>query len=181
MQPTAHGLFGQICVESGYVTQEQIAECVRIQAQLGNRHNLGALLVHRGYLTEEQLEEIMRRQRESRAPPPAAVRGSPEGSWTPLEAPPTAPPRQPGTAVAPGIGARPLAAGSRLAALLHGAERRRASDLHLHPGTPLALLRSSRRPPSARTHRRPLPRLFRRSPSTAHPWRPALRTATNSG
>jgi twitching motility protein PilT len=137
MQATAHGLFGQICVESGYVTQEQIAECVRIQAQLGNRqHHLGALLVHRGYLTEGQLEEIVRRQQGYRAQPHAAVPGSPESSWTPLEA---APSRQPGAAGAPGIGARPLAAGSRLAVLLDGAERRRASDLHLHPGTPLAL------------------------------------------
>lgn len=140
MQSTAHGLFGQICVESGYVTQEQIAECVRIQAQLGNRqHHLGALLVHRGYLTELQLEEIVRRQRGYRAQPPAAVPGSPEGSWTPLEAAPAALSRQPGAAGAPGIGARPLAAGSKLAALLDGAERRRASDLHLHPGAPLAL------------------------------------------
>lgn len=149
MPPTTHALFGQLCVDSGFVTQEQVAECVRIQAQLGNRHHLGALLVHRGHLTEEQLQEILRRQREALAPRPASA--SPDGSWQRLEAEPAPLPQrpapalsskeEPGAAASAGAGAglRPLAPGSSLAALLDGAERRRASDLHLHPGAPLAL------------------------------------------
>jgi twitching motility protein PilT len=110
------GLFGQLAIENGFVTEEQVQLCLRVQAQLGGRHHLGALLVNRGFINEEQLRKILALQTQREAvskPPPPLARA--------ISEPP------------------PPAGGARIAALLEGAEKRGASDVHCHPGAPLAM------------------------------------------
>ena len=53
--------FGYMAVKKGYVTMEQIKECVLVKADLqadGLDLKLGEVLVRKGYLTTEQAEEI---------------------------------------------------------------------------------------------------------------------------
>lgn len=109
------GLFGQIAIQQGYVTEAQVQECLKVQAQLGGRHHLGALLVNRGYIDEALLQKILALQKEREASPPAAT-----AAPAPAELP------------APG-------AKSRITAILELAEKRGGSDVHFHPGAPLAL------------------------------------------
>ena len=121
MSVTPSGLFGRLAVERGYCTQHQIDSCLRIQAHLGNQHHLGALLIHRGYITEAQLNELLTLQQTQAA-----------------EAPAPPPPPKAGPISHPELPPLPGGAG-RIALLLEAAEKRGASDLHLHPGTPLML------------------------------------------
>ena len=61
------GLVGRIAIELGLVTEAQVQLCLRVQAQLGGKHHLGALFINRGYITEDQLQEILAVQRERQA------------------------------------------------------------------------------------------------------------------
>jgi twitching motility protein PilT len=151
----SNGLFGNIAVRLGFVSQEQLDLCLRVQAQLGGRHHLGSLMAHRGYLTEEQLEMVLALQQQQQA---AAAQGAAEAAASQrVDAPPEAPSLRPAeaphsssaavsAAQAPGPAldrsfARPAASAgaSRISGLLEAAEKRNASDVHLHPGTPAAL------------------------------------------
>jgi hypothetical protein len=58
--PNLH-LLGQIAVKEGYVTPDQLEECVALQA-LERHKALGAILVEKGYLTPARLVEITRLQ-----------------------------------------------------------------------------------------------------------------------
>ena len=109
----AIGLFGRLAIEKKFVTAEQVQLCLQVQAQLGGKHHLGALLINRGYLTEAQLQEILalQRERQAQAPPPA-IQAAPPPLVTPS---------------------------SRIPAILEAAEKRGASDVHFHPGTPAAM------------------------------------------
>jgi twitching motility protein PilT len=108
------GLFGQIAIQQGFVTEAQVQECLTVQAQLGGRHHLGALLVNRGYIDEAGLQRILalQKEREAAAPAPAA---------------------------APAATELPAARGARITAILEMAEKRSGSDVHFHPGAPLAM------------------------------------------
>lgn len=110
------GLFGQIAIQQGFVTEAQVQECLQVQAQLGGRHHLGALLVHRGYIDELVLQKILALQKEREASPPAA-------------------------AAAPAAAAELPAPGGkgRITGILEMAEKHGGSDVHFHPGAPLAL------------------------------------------
>jgi len=175
---------GRLAVERGYATQKDLDLCLKVQAQLGGRHNLGALLVHRGLVTEAQLQELLELQSErnaarpapgslggASAPPPFSPRGSPPpppdditnpgltaippsrisapARPAPAIAPPAAPPGAssrppPARASAPRPGSNlssgPVGAGAaRILTILEAAEKRGASDVHFHPGQPLAL------------------------------------------
>jgi twitching motility protein PilT len=131
----AIGLFGRLAIEKKYVTAEQVQLCLQVQAQLGGKHHLGALLINRGYLTEVQLQEILalQRERQVQAPPPA-IQAAPQPLVTPVssQAVPS------GAAVATG------AAAARIPAILDAAEKRGASDVHFHPGTPPAMRQGGR-------------------------------------
>jgi len=59
--PARGGLFGQIAVRQGYVSQANLAECLREQA--GSSLMLGQVLMKKGYLTVENFLEILRRQK----------------------------------------------------------------------------------------------------------------------
>ena len=134
MGETSGGLFGRLAVERGFVTKEQVDLCLRVQAQLGGKHHLGMLLIHRGFLTEDQLKQILALQQ---AAPPAAPKpvAAPAAVAPPAPAPPPPPPLQQ-------LSAQPVATGEaaqRIASFLESAEKRGASDVHFHPGTPAAL------------------------------------------
>src|SRR6478735_7038349 len=124
MSVTPSGLFGHLAVERGYCTQEQIDSCLRIQAQLGGKHHLGALLIHRGFITEAQLNELLDLQKT--APVPASP-------------PPVAQQTAPATLISQSSLASAPGGAARISMLLEAAEKRGASDLHLHPNTPLTL------------------------------------------
>jgi hypothetical protein len=54
-------LLGQIAVKEGFVTPNQLEECVRLQAAGGGK-SLGALLLQKGYLTAAKLAELTKLQ-----------------------------------------------------------------------------------------------------------------------
>jgi len=58
--PNLH-LLGQIAVKEGFVTPDQLEECVGLQAG-GRSKPLGEILVERGYLTPAKLAELSRLQ-----------------------------------------------------------------------------------------------------------------------
>ena len=161
MAASGTNLFGHLAVSRGFITQEQLELCIRVQAQLGHKHHLGALMVHRGFITEEQLRDLLAAQTASQQPAgqqaaAQAPQAQVQQGTRPVSAPPTqrqviAPPppqftpqgvpavqRPAGTAPAATAGA------PRLHAMLDAAEKRGASDVHLHPGAPLALRQGGR-------------------------------------
>ncbi|HEV3028820.1 MAG TPA: hypothetical protein VG457_14670, partial [Planctomycetota bacterium] len=80
--------FGQRVVTQGFVTPEQVRECLLLRYELRSRDGkaaprLSELLVQKGYLTLEQCDRVMKTFTSS---PPA----SPEGAPTPRELPPDA-------------------------------------------------------------------------------------------
>jgi twitching motility protein PilT len=149
-------LFGRLAVERGFVSQEQIDLCLRVQAQLGGRHHLGALMVHRGFITEEQLRELLRLQQAAQAqadgqPARPSAAGPPRpGSGPGLAGVPQPgapehtprPPPQPSPLSNPQLPS--AGASARILSLLEAAERRGASDIHFHPGCPIALRQGGR-------------------------------------
>jgi hypothetical protein len=56
-------LLGQIAFDAGYVTAEQLEECLRLQARSPAFAPIGLLLLEKGHLTLEQLEDLLRIQR----------------------------------------------------------------------------------------------------------------------
>jgi len=56
-------LIGQISFDLGYVTAEQLQECLEVQAKAAAFAPIGLLLLEKGYLTLEQLEDVLRVQR----------------------------------------------------------------------------------------------------------------------
>lgn len=54
--------FGEAVAERGLATREQVAECLRVQAELAARgvfRNLGEIMVERGYLTAAQVQRLL--------------------------------------------------------------------------------------------------------------------------
>lgn len=56
-------LLGQIAVHEGCLTQDQLAECLKLQEHSDPPVRLGALLVEKGYVTPEKLDALMEIQR----------------------------------------------------------------------------------------------------------------------
>jgi len=56
---------GELLVKRGLVTEEQVEECLKIQATSGKR--LGDVLVERGYITKNMLEDVLAEYRASAA------------------------------------------------------------------------------------------------------------------
>jgi hypothetical protein len=65
--PERGGLFGQIALRLGYLTREQLSECLREQQQAGEQSGsslmLGQILVRKNYLSSDRFLEILRRQK----------------------------------------------------------------------------------------------------------------------
>jgi twitching motility protein PilT len=130
------GLFGQLAIEKKFVTPDQVRFCLKVQAQLGGKHHLGALLINRGFLTEAQMQELLALQRERQAQSQAPAIQSAR-SLTPLPTPLPVP-----SASSPPVATG--AAAGRIPGILESAEKRGASDVHFHPGTPPAMRQGGR-------------------------------------
>ncbi|KKL60767.1 hypothetical protein LCGC14_2202050, partial [marine sediment metagenome] len=50
---------GQLLVKNGALTEDQLAEALRLQHEDGNRLLLGEVLVQRGFSSEEQIMECL--------------------------------------------------------------------------------------------------------------------------
>ncbi len=60
--------FGELAVEAGYASEEEVEECVRIQRDMESQDlfpNLGDIMVQKGYLTIKQVIGLLRRQKKS--------------------------------------------------------------------------------------------------------------------
>ena len=55
-------LFGKLAVREGLATQEELHECLALQAQPGERRTLGEIMVATGCLTAVQVKELLGRQ-----------------------------------------------------------------------------------------------------------------------
>jgi len=59
-------LFGRIALELGFITREQLAECVTIQnSMLPPRKRIGEIMMECGYLSAEQLAEVLQVQQQN--------------------------------------------------------------------------------------------------------------------
>lgn len=63
MKPRNRLLIGQIALDLGLVTAEQLQQCVDLQAGQVQPRPIGALLIETGFLTTEKLEQIIAEQR----------------------------------------------------------------------------------------------------------------------
>ena len=58
------GLFGQIAIEKGYITEEQVDTALQVQKEMdsrGERHKLiGVIMLDLGMLTSEQIVDILK-------------------------------------------------------------------------------------------------------------------------
>lgn len=56
---------GELLVERGYLSEEQLAEAVGIQKRANETRRLGEILVSRGYVTPSQIQIALARQKGS--------------------------------------------------------------------------------------------------------------------
>ncbi len=63
MQRNEDLILGSLAVREGICTQEQIDECLRVQANGREAAPLGDILLYKGYLTEIQLKGLLSRQK----------------------------------------------------------------------------------------------------------------------
>jgi len=54
---------GEVMVEKGYVTQEQVEEALRLQRMPGEKRMLGQILISRGFATPPQVQVALARQK----------------------------------------------------------------------------------------------------------------------
>lgn len=55
-------IFGKVAVREKVATQDQVNECLRIQARDGETRSLGEILVEKGYVTDAQVKELLGKQ-----------------------------------------------------------------------------------------------------------------------
>lgn len=58
-------LLGQIALEKGFITQDHLDECLKVQEREPTWRQLGMILLDRQYITEEDLEIVLEIQRRS--------------------------------------------------------------------------------------------------------------------
>jgi twitching motility protein PilT len=158
--PKPEHLLGRIAVHLKLITMDQLAEATRLQGEEGGAP-IGQVLIRKGWITAEQLQKLIQYQKEyvaRRQAAPAAESPKPAatGAAAPAAAPATAPVKataratagpRPAPAPKPAPPARPAAGtttnpvqpASRLDALLARAAQMKASDLHIHSGSPVRL------------------------------------------
>jgi len=56
-------LVGQIAVELGFLTREQLQECIDLQAGQVQPKPIGTLLLESGFLTQEKLAGVLEEQK----------------------------------------------------------------------------------------------------------------------
>lgn len=118
--PLETGLLGRIAIHYGFITQAQLAEATRVQGRPGNEgKKLGEILLELGYITQAQLDKMLEIQRRHLEKMPG-----PRES----QAKPAIKDLQPGREVR-----------GDLHKILALASRVGASDVHLHPGSPVTM------------------------------------------
>lgn len=161
-------IFARFLLMREVLSPEQVAEAMRQFEEGGGTQSFGAVLVQRGMVTPFQIRELVVALREvdqRTLPPlpevtgPQLARAVPvsqeQTSQARLQAPrlrPPPPPPPPASAIEPrsttpaprppapvSASSQQSALSSSLATLLEAAERKGASDVHLHPGVPVAL------------------------------------------
>lgn len=55
-------LFGKLAVREGLLTEEEVNECLRAQAEDGETRSLGEIMVSKGYLTVAQVRDLLAKQ-----------------------------------------------------------------------------------------------------------------------
>lgn len=55
-------LFGKLAVKQGLVTEDEVNQALRMQAQPGELRSLGEILVAKGFLTSIQVKEVLNKQ-----------------------------------------------------------------------------------------------------------------------
>jgi twitching motility protein PilT len=134
-------LLGRIAVHLQLISEEQLADATRHQAETGGNKNIGTILKEKRYLTEAQLQQVLKardqlvaKQRAAQAV--AAADPVPEvAAARPAAAPSAQAPRAPLAAAR----AKPSGAADELHDLLRRGVERGASDVHIHSGSPLRL------------------------------------------
>lgn len=63
MDPLYDALLGQLAVDEGLLTQDQLAECIRLRESTGRP--LGAILLDKKYLTDESLDKLLKARAEA--------------------------------------------------------------------------------------------------------------------
>jgi uncharacterized CHY-type Zn-finger protein len=56
------GLFGKLAVKEGLLSDDQVNECLRLQAKDGEKRTLGEIMVAQGHLTAEQVKDLLGKQ-----------------------------------------------------------------------------------------------------------------------
>ncbi len=140
-------LLGRIALHLKMITMDQLEEATREQGRQGGDQSLGTILMDRGFISEAQLQTILK-AREQVVARHRAKQAVDAADPTPEVAPPAGsgsgargPAR---SAPAPKSGAsRPVVAGepstSGLAEVLRQGVEKRASDIHIHSGSPLRM------------------------------------------
>jgi twitching motility protein PilT len=150
-------LLGRIAVHLKLITMDQLAEATRLQGGEGGAP-IGQVLVNKGWITPDQLQKLIQYQKDylaRRQAAPAAPAQAPASVpvGAPVDPAPAAPTRATPNATRPvkaraaskqavGTATNPLPSAARLEALLTRAVRMKASDLHLHSGSPVRLRRN---------------------------------------
>jgi hypothetical protein len=55
-------LLGKLAVRMSYLTEEELNDCLRLQAQPGEKRTIGEILVAKGFLKAEQVKALLSRQ-----------------------------------------------------------------------------------------------------------------------
>jgi hypothetical protein len=55
-------LIGKLAVREGYVSEEKVNACLRIQARDGEKRTIGEIMVQKGYLTPAELKTLLSKQ-----------------------------------------------------------------------------------------------------------------------
>ena len=55
-------IFGKLAIKQGFVTADEVNQCLRLQAEPGEARSLGEILVSKGFLTAIQVKEILNKQ-----------------------------------------------------------------------------------------------------------------------
>jgi len=159
--PKPEHLLGRIAVHLKLITMDQLAEAARLQGS-GGGAPIGQLLLQKGWITAEQLQKLILYQKDyvarrqaapaAESPKPAAAapavamsqpkaaaaRATRLPASAPTGQPPgakPAPPARPSGSTA----TNPVQPATRLDALLARAVQMKASDLHIHSGSPVQL------------------------------------------
>jgi len=152
--PNTEHLLGRIAVHLKLITMDQLAEATRLQGNEGGPP-LGQVLIQKGWITAEQLQKLIQYQKgyvarrqaapaasPAASPPAPAAAAAPRTTRAPKSVaarPAPAPKPAPPARRAAGTTTNPVPPATRLDALLARAVQMKASDLHIHSGSPIQL------------------------------------------